>query len=64
MIDPITLFFYLAMLSWLIGLCLIIGQFIDPYSDCMSFGIIMWLFVSLPLTGFWAFLWVIVNVFG
>ena len=64
MIDPITLFFWLAMLSWIVGLISIIVGFCDPYSDGIEFGIIIWIIGSLPLTGFWAILWVIVAVFG
>lgn len=64
MIDPITLFFWLAILSWIVGLISIIVGLCDPYNDGIGFGIVIWTMGSLPITAFWAILWVIVAVFG
>ena len=69
MIDPVTLFFCLAMLSWLVGLISVIVGLCDPYSDgigygMIGYGIVIWVVGSLPLTAFWAILWVIITVFG
>ena len=62
MIDAMAFLFALMILSWMLGLIfMIIGAFDDVGIFCALF---VWICFSMPLTGLWAILWVILEVAG